>query len=77
MLCKILKWMTNKRLVWFLAKERKINVRQFSLKKSEKGNRSNIKNNNKNPRNVQKKNILTTREHGNTGENDRVHQRID
>ena len=40
-LCKIFERMTNKRLIWYLEKERKINERQFVFRK--KYHRRNIK----------------------------------
>ena len=46
--------MTNKRLVWYLKKEKKIDDRKFGFRKWEKHNRCNIKINDKNPRWIQK-----------------------
>ena len=49
MLCKIFESMTNKRLVWYLKKKRKIDARQFSFRNRNRTIDTISKNKNKNP----------------------------
>ena len=51
-LCKIFERMINRRLVWSLEKENKIDTRQFGFRKQKNG--CNIKTNNKDPGRLQK-----------------------